>query len=94
MQPVFAVPMNVPLFFLTFCFFESTKFNIVLNKLVNVTYEAARNQERLLLRIITAYYYLDSSSSSEDVFRDLFDLLKNFYDLSDPTFLIILPLSN
>lgn len=64
-------------FFLTFCFFESTKFNIVLNKLLTVTYEAARNKDRLLLWIITAYYYLDSSSDLTTVLRDLFDLLKN-----------------
>lgn len=60
-----AVPKNVPFFFLTLCVFESTKFNIVLNKLVPVTYEAATNQERLLLQIIIANYYLDSSSSED-----------------------------
>lgn len=58
-----AVPMTF--FFLAFCFFERTKFNTVLNKRVTITYEAARNQERLLLQIITAHYYLDSSSCED-----------------------------
>lgn len=74
----------MPFFFLTFCICQSTKLNIVLNKPVTVSYEATRNQERILLQIITAHYYLDSSSS-EDCFIDLFDLSKTLYDLSDPT---------
>lgn len=41
---------------------NSTRYS---TNLLLVTYEAARNQERLLLQIITAYYYLDSSSSED-----------------------------